>query len=56
MGVTGSTRHLTVTSKPQLASKDWYFRHATDTKKVCNLVILLDTSIIPLCRRYTEEP
>ena len=36
----------------------WYFRHVTDTKKVCNLLILLDTSImsIHLHRRYTGEP
>lgn len=42
---------ITVTGQWML----WYFRHVTDTKKVCNLVILLDTSIIHLCRRYTDE-
>lgn len=34
----------------------WHLRHVTDSKEVCNLVILLDTSITHLRRRYTDEP
>lgn len=42
---------ITVTGQRTLCDP----RHIMDTKKVCNLVILLDTSIIHLCRRYKDE-